>query len=129
MGFTLIEVLIALVLLAVGLLALEGLGIYAIRSVALAGTNSRAANVAMRYLEPALDSLSRGHFPASLNCSLANGDRIVRVVNVSNPRLPQVTVTVTPAPTALAAAPITVNSYVYSWNPTVGAVPSSTECS
>ncbi len=128
-GFTMIEVMIAMVILAVGLLGLEALGIRAARSVAMANQNSRAAETATQYLESAMDSLSRGLIPAELSCQTAAGEQVVRSVNLANSRLPQVAVTVTPPAAGTAtAAPITVNSYVYSWNPIAGAVSASGVC-
>lgn len=50
-GFTLIEVLAAMVILAVGLLGLEALGISAARSIVIAERQSRFAATATRYME------------------------------------------------------------------------------
>lgn len=58
-GFTLIEVLAAMIILAVGLLALEALGIYAARSVTLAQRQTEYTLVASRHLEAAIDSIDR----------------------------------------------------------------------
>jgi prepilin-type N-terminal cleavage/methylation domain-containing protein len=53
-GFTLIEVLVAMVILAVGLLALESMGIGAARMVARADRESEYTAMAMAELETAL---------------------------------------------------------------------------
>ena len=58
-GFTLIEVLVALVILAVGLLGLEALGIHAARSVALAQRQSDYALHATQVMEAAVDTIER----------------------------------------------------------------------
>lgn len=50
-GFTLIEVLIAMLILAVGLLGLEALGIGAARSIAMAEEKSEFTMVATRHME------------------------------------------------------------------------------
>lgn len=50
-GFTLIEVLAAMVILAIGLLGLEALGIGAARSIASAAQQSRFASTATRLME------------------------------------------------------------------------------
>jgi prepilin-type N-terminal cleavage/methylation domain-containing protein len=119
-GFTLIEVLVAMVILAVGLLGLEALGIGAARSVALAERNSRAAEVAQRYLEDAIVQLRAGDVPGECdNVLLANGMRVAREV-VPGERS-SVTVTILPRSGGVAAQPYTITSYVFRQ-----AVPSST---
>lgn len=50
-GFTLVEVLAAMVILAVGLLGLEALGIGAAKSIASAELQSRYASTAVRRME------------------------------------------------------------------------------
>lgn len=54
-GFTLIEVLVAMIILAVGLLALEAMGIGASRMVARAGRQGEYTVIAMADLEAALN--------------------------------------------------------------------------
>lgn len=58
-GFTLVEVLAALVILAVGLLGLEALGIYAARSVVRAERQSEFALDATRVVEATVDTIER----------------------------------------------------------------------
>ena len=60
-GFTLIEVLIALVILSVGLLGLEALGIGAARMVNLAQRQSEWAALGTQYLEAALADIREGN--------------------------------------------------------------------
>ena len=115
-GFTLVEVLIALVILAVGLLALEGLGVYAVRAVAQADRNSRAATVATLYLEDALQQIRTDRRPPSCPSTvLPNGDRVDRTVfpSTSFPVPWRVTVTVTPASRGRVEQPYTVTGYAY----------------
>jgi len=56
-GFTLIEVLIAMVILAIGLLALQALGVGASRMVARAERRSAYTAIATREIEAALSSV------------------------------------------------------------------------
>lgn len=58
-GFTLIEVLAAMIILAVGLLSLGAMGIYGARSVTLAERQSEYTLAATRHLEAAVDSVDR----------------------------------------------------------------------
>ena len=112
-GFTLIEILMALVILAVGLLSLQALAIGAVRLVAIGEKNSRAAVVATRYVEDAVEQLRRGVVPQDCtNLQVANGDQVTRVVTpgVSS----QVVVTVTPRGTGANLQPYTAQSFVYS---------------
>lgn len=59
-GFTLIEVLIALVLLGIGFMAVGALGVMAARSVALANRTSEYAVTASHYMEVALEGIRAG---------------------------------------------------------------------
>ena len=115
-GFTLIEVLIALVILAVGMLALEALGIYAVRAVGQADRNSRAAAVATLYLEDALQQIRTGRVPGSCtNKVLPGGDVVSRsvVVGTSSRTPSTVSVTVTPASRGKVEQPYTITGYGY----------------
>ena len=115
-GFTLIEVLIALVILAVGLLALAGLGIYAVRAVAQADRNSRAATVATLYLEDALQQIRTDRRPPSCPTNtLPSGDLVQRIVvpSTSFPVPWRVSVTVTPASRGRVESPYTITGYAY----------------
>ena len=122
-GFTLIEVLFAMVILAVGLLGLEALGVVAVRSLGFAERNSRASVTASRYIEDALEQVRRGQRPASFACELPNGDRVTRNIAYTAPpnatavARVSISVTVTPRVAASAPAPVTVNSFVYSPDP------------
>lgn len=112
-----IEVLIALVILAIGLLGLQALGILAVRSVAVANRNSRSAAVATRYLEDALQQIQQDTArPQSCNGrQLPNGDVVTRTVFIANSATEpsRVVVTVTPESRGLTQRPYTVTGYVY----------------
>ncbi len=83
-GFTLIEVLVAMVILAVGLLGLEALGIGAARAVAMADRQSGYATLASDSLEAALHQIRQGEMPARFcDEDLPLGDRMSRDVVVT----------------------------------------------
>jgi prepilin-type N-terminal cleavage/methylation domain-containing protein len=110
-GFTLIEVLIAIVILAVGLLALEAMGIGAARAVARAGESSEYTALATDKMERALNLARQGQTPPPEDVVL-DGARVQTstVVTAAGTRnLYTVTVTVTPpANRGWTLAPITV---------------------
>lgn len=110
-GFTLVEVLVAMVILAVGLLALEAMGIGAARMVARADRESELTALASDRLERVLNEVDRGQNPASGETSL-DGSVVQTVVNtqaVGASTLFTVTVTVTPPPNqSWHLTPITV---------------------
>jgi prepilin-type N-terminal cleavage/methylation domain-containing protein len=94
-GFTLVEVLIAMVVLSIGLLGLEALGIGAARANAIAERQSGHAVIAADSLESALHQLRQQLLPAQFcQSNLEFGDRLSRQVDVTNPRLGIVTVRV-----------------------------------
>lgn len=125
-GSTLIEVLIAMIILAIGLLGLEALGIQAIRSLGLADRNSRATAVASEYLEQGLGEIRQDQLPGHFACTFKNGDRVVRTVDTDDPNLPRVTVDVIPGPVGVAERSVTVSSSAYSSNGLPGPAPDDT---
>lgn len=107
-GFTLIEVLIAMLILAVGLLGLEALAIGSARSITLAERQSGFAVIAADSLESAMHQLRQGTLPRQFcQTDLSFGDRLSRAVDASDPTLITVTVSVLPAPDAQMARPDT----------------------
>lgn len=101
-GFSLIEVLVAMIILAVGLLALEGLAIGAARHVAVANQTTQYTNIAGERLEAALDLARSDGAPAPDDEVLPNGTRVQTVVAsnaVGNDVLYDITVVVTPPAT------------------------------
>ena len=103
-GFTLIEVLIAMLVLAFGLLGLEALGIAAARSISLAERQSGFAMVAADSLESAMHQLRQQVIPNQFcQTNLDYGDRLSRSINIGNPQLARVTVRVLPGSTTTMA--------------------------
>ncbi|MGH7459329.1 MAG: type IV pilus modification PilV family protein [Longimicrobiaceae bacterium] len=100
-GFTLLEVLVALVILSIGLLALQGLSLAAIRTLGFAEAESEFALAASQNLETALGEIRSGLLPDQTTageCLLQPfGDELSRQVNAGDPNLPVITVTVTPS--------------------------------
>lgn len=97
-GFTLIEVLVAMVVLAIGLLALEAMGIGAARAVARAGEASEYTALASDRLERALNTARTGTAPAASDVMM-DGARVQTAVATQAQgarTLYTVTVTVTP---------------------------------
>ncbi len=115
-GFTLIEVLIAMVLLGIALMALVPLGVISARQVGLADRNSRSAATATLYLEDALQQIRQGTPPAACSLTLDNGDKVERQVNIStSATVPSsVVVIVIPKPTTGPERADTIRSYAFS---------------
>ncbi len=98
-GFTLIEVVVAMVILALGLLGLEALGIGAAKSIARADRQSGYATLATDSLESALHQLRRDQVPVQFcQTDLRFGDRMSREVDLSEAQLAKVTIRVIPNP-------------------------------
>lgn len=108
-GFTLIEVLIAMVVLAVGLLALESLAIGASRRIASANRMTEYTLIASQQLETVQERARAGGNPGSSDVRLANGTRVQTVVqqNTQSGTLWTITVTVTPPSPGTGSATLT----------------------
>ena len=109
-GFTLIEVLIALVILSVGLLALESMGIGASRMVARAQAQSEYSAIAADTLERTLNRIRGGAGAAvtqswtvarGATASLVTTSAVVATGGATPPTLWTVTVTITPPTTGV----------------------------
>lgn len=116
-GFTLIEVLMAMVILAVGLLGLQGLSVAAIQTVGFADRGTRAAATAVLYVEDAVQQIRAGMTPGSCTgLALASGELVTRSVTIA--AVPggasAVSVTVTPEPRRGAARPFSIEARTYS---------------
>jgi prepilin-type N-terminal cleavage/methylation domain-containing protein len=115
-GFTLVEVLAAMIILAVGLLGLEALGIGAARSIALADRQSEYATVTSDSLESALRQLRSGTVPLQFCTTLRRGDQLSREITFpSGGNVITVTVTAIPDPASFYApkSPFEVSSSVF----------------
>ncbi|WP_420126920.1 type IV pilus modification PilV family protein [Longimicrobium sp.] len=108
-GFSLIEVLIAMVVLAVGLLALESLAIGASRSIATANRMTEYTLIASQQLESVQERVRTGGNPGSTDVRLANGTRVQTVVQRNNATgtLWTISVTVTPPAGGVGNAALT----------------------
>jgi prepilin-type N-terminal cleavage/methylation domain-containing protein len=100
-GFTLVEVLVAMVILAIGLLALEAMGIGAARMVARADRESEFTALASDRLERVLNRVDQGQ-AAQPGVEELPGSVVVQTAvaqtAVAGRTLYTVTVTVTPPP-------------------------------
>lgn len=121
-GFTLIEVMIALVILAVGLLSLEALGIGAARLNTLSEKQSRYTMVAASGMEELRNAVNAAPatlpISGSVNVVVGGGD--TAVVQRSATRVAQrqarLSVTVSPKSTGsrlVRAAPVKLDSYLF----------------
>ncbi len=101
-GFTLVEVLVAMVILAIGLLALEALGIGAARAVARADVMSEYTAAATARMEETLLRIRQGQALNTGVTSAGSASVTTDVVQevVGTRRQYTVTVTVTPPPNA-----------------------------
>lgn len=109
-GFTLVEVLIAMVVLAVGLLALEAMAIGASRSIATANRMTEYTLIASQQLEATQERVRSGLNPGGADVVLRNGTRVQTAVqtNVQGTwTLWTITVTVTPPATGPGNAALT----------------------
>ncbi len=99
-GFTLVEVLVAMVILAIGLLALEALGIGAARAVARADVQSEYTALATQRMEETLMRIRQGLTVTTgatpVGTATVTTDVVPVVVVAGSLREYTVTVTVTP---------------------------------
>lgn len=116
-GFTLVEVLVALVVLALGFLGLEALALGIGRALSVAERQTEMAATASAYLEDALTQLRQGRRPA--DCQVDSVRYVVqRRVDVAQPTNPRVVVAVT-ARGAAQAEPYLLRSELYLPSPGV----------
>lgn len=100
-GFTLVEVLVSMVIVAVGLLGLQALGVVAARGLAVAEWRGAHATLAGDSLASALHQLRRGSMPSQF-CTEGprQGERFARTVDLSDAHLARVAVRIEPDPAA-----------------------------
>jgi prepilin-type N-terminal cleavage/methylation domain-containing protein len=99
-GFTLIEVMVAMIILAVGLLGLQALGIGAIRAVHQGQKNTEFAVVAASHLEQAAHEVRRGCLVATESGNEVQHDEVVVVTRriTASGDLREITIQVAPSP-------------------------------
>jgi prepilin-type N-terminal cleavage/methylation domain-containing protein len=76
-GFTLIEVLVAMVLLGIGLMSVQAMGVAAARSVALAERNTEYAFAASQRVESILDEVYSGS--TAIKCDHHEDDPVLPI--------------------------------------------------
>ncbi|HEX6040740.1 type IV pilus modification PilV family protein [Longimicrobium sp.] len=99
-GFTLAEVLVAMVILAVGLLALEAMGIGAARMVARADREGELTELATDRLERALNQVDMGTIPSAATETVGGNALATSVATQAMGTRTLVTVTVSATPPA-----------------------------
>jgi prepilin-type N-terminal cleavage/methylation domain-containing protein len=113
-GFTLIEVLVALVILAVGLLALEALGIGAARMVSRAQVQDELTQAAAAELETALHEIRESTTPVasySRTVSVPRGSLQVSATPTSVSSIStRYDVVVTAVPTGTGTSPLSIDT-------------------
>ncbi len=100
-GFTLVEVLVAMVILAIGLLALEAMAVGSARMVARADRESQYSALATERLEGVLQRIRQNQDPPSDETDEEDGATVATLVTrdvVDGRDIFTVTVTVTPPP-------------------------------
>jgi Tfp pilus assembly protein PilV len=115
------EVLIAMVILAIGLMALESLAIGASRSITKANLTTEYTLVGSQYMEAALAAARSGTAPTGGSTTLASGtriDQVVETVALAGPAgtLYRVTITVTPSTSArrgVTLSPVTLTGRAF----------------
>jgi type II secretory pathway component PulJ len=112
-GGTLPEVVISMIILSVGLLALQVFALSVGRSLALSERTTRNAVAAVTALEAAVALLLLDSVPEALDCVHADGGRLVRE-SVEQPELQRtrVSVSLVPAPGASAQSAVVLTTIV-----------------
>lgn len=114
-GSTLVEVLAALLILAVGLLALQAAMMASVRASSQAERQTQSVAIGARYLEDGLLELRLGRLPPSFDCVLPGGNVVHRHAQVlEDPNLAIVQVQVSSEFPGAPADSHHVRSYAYS---------------
>lgn len=124
-GFTLVEVLVAMVIVAIGVMSLQALGIGAARALALADRRSGYATLASDSLASAIHQLRRGKVPSQFCASGPRvGERLARTIDLSEANLASVSVSIVPGPeSADGSESFTIQSSLFLPYGLSGAVP------
>jgi hypothetical protein len=116
-GSTLVEVVMAMVISAIGLLALQSLATAAIVSGGIASWNTRAATTATYHLELLSAATGRGTRPGAYGCAIEGGSVTVDVSPIGDARLIVAEVTVLPDPPRPSYFPVAATHHGYSPEP------------
>jgi len=112
-----VEVSAAMVVSAIGLLALQSLATAAIRSGGIADWNTRAVTAATHHLELVSEATGRGARPERYTCPIDGGSVTVDVTSVGDARLIVAEVTVVADPSRPGLHPVTATLHGYSPEP------------
>ena len=114
-GFTLIEVLVAMLILSVGLLGLEALGIGVARSLATAETKNEMVAVATAAMEQGQQSIRADPdgFLASVGCEVEEDGGFYVCTDLSTAAMGSAQVTVSVAKNESSEPAYTISSYVF----------------
>jgi hypothetical protein len=107
-----VEVLMALVIFAIGFLALQALSIGAIRMVARADRQAELSMFASQEIESAMQTIRDGQTPQS-GCTTLGAAVLSRHVEALNTSTPQVTVTAISPSAPVPVKPVTLRVSVY----------------
>ena len=108
-GFTLVEVLVAMVILAIGLLALEAMGIGAARAVSRADLQSEYTALATERVERALSLIRQNQAVAGLDTVTREATLTTTVAQAAAGTRTSFTVTVTVTPISSSTRGVTLS--------------------
>lgn len=112
-GFTLLEVLFAMMLLGIGIMGLQGLAISSARTIGQAELRSEHALIAVQEMEKGLLNARGGACtpPSPSTFTLENGDAVQTTVTPTTATQCTVTVQILPASGALGTYTLTSNVF------------------
>lgn len=118
-GFTMVEVLFAMILLAVGFLGLQALAVGSIRMIARADRQAELSMAASQEMEVAFQQIRAGQTPQS-RCTATAEFRVSRLVEQLDTRTPRVTVTATAPGAPVLVQPVVLQASLYTRYPLAG---------